>query len=133
MSARLSIPAAAIASLVLLALPAPGLAAMPKKSGVYEGMLHANSPTAVSKTIRLSVLPTGLRAKARFYCGTGRPSNLITFAIKTDGSFRGFSNTGSLTVWSIIGRFTTPTQAVVVLHLNATCDGKGGRSVLKLT
>jgi hypothetical protein len=27
----------------------------------------------------------------------------------------------------IVGRFVTPGKAVAVLHLNATCDGKGGR------
>jgi hypothetical protein len=132
MFARHVFPTAILASLVILALPTSGLAAAPKKSGVYEGTLHATSAAAVSKTIKLSVSANGLRASARFYCGVGRPSNQITFPIKADGSFRGFSNTGTLTVWSVIGRFTTTAQAIVVLHLNATCDGKGGRSTLKL-
>ena len=106
---KISIPVVVLSNVILLALPGLGLAALPKKGGVYQGTLHANSPTAVSKTIKLTVLASGLRAGARFFCGSGRPSNLITFAVRKDGSFSGFSNTGSLTVWSIVGRFTSAT------------------------
>ena len=88
---------------------------------------RGESGLAVSKKIVIKVLATGIRARTTFWCGSGRPANWISFAIKKDGSFKAFSNTGSLTVWSIVGRFVTPSKAVAVLHLNATCDGKGGR------
>ena len=121
--------AAAIAATALLALPTLALAAVPKPGGSYQGMLHLNSRTAVSKKVVIKVSATGTRAPTTFWCGTGRPSNWISFAVKTDGSFKAFSNVGTLTVWSIVGRFVTPDKAVAVLHLNATCDGQGGRFV----
>ena len=48
-----------------------------------------------------------------------------TFAI-TNGRFRAVRKTGSLTVWTLSGRFTTRTKAVATLNLPAACDGKGG-------
>ena len=48
------------------------------------------------------------------------------------GTFKAYSNTGTLTVWSFVGRFVSPTAARAVLHLNTTCDGKGGTLNLKL-
>ena len=51
--------------------------------------------------------------------------------IKPDGTFKAFSNTGSLTVWSFVGKFVSATKARAVLHLNAICDGKGGTLNLK--
>ena len=47
-------------------------------------------------------------------------------------TFKGFSNTGTLTVWSFVGRFVSPKQVRAVLHLNAICDGKGGTLNLAL-
>lgn len=123
---------AGVVAVALLVVPALASGAVPKRGGSYNGTLHANSTLAVSKKILIKVSTTGTRARTTFVCGSQRPANWISFAVKPDGSFKAFSNTGSLTVWSIVGRFTTPTQAVAVLHLNATCDGKGGRFVAKL-
>ena len=119
--------AAGVATIAMLAVPTFAACATPKKGGSYEGTLYANSGLAVSKKIVIKVLATGTRARTTFWCGSSRPANWISFAINKDGSFKAFSNTGSLTVWSIVGRFVTPGKAVAVLHLNATCDGKGGR------
>ena len=124
--------AAGVVAVALLVVPALATGAVPKRSGSYEGTLHANSTLALSKKIVIKVSATGTRARTTFICGSQRPANWISFAIKPDGSFKAFSNTGSLTVWSIVGRFVTPGQVVAVLHLNATCDGKGGRFVAKL-
>ncbi len=123
---------ATLAACALLASPGFAGAAVPKGGGVYRGTLHASAIAAVSKEIRITVLPTRTKARVMFFCGSGRPSNVITVAVGPGGRFRGNSNTGSITVWSIVGRFTTRTTAVVVLHLQSTCDGKGGRAVLKL-
>lgn len=124
--------AAGVVAAALLAVPTLAAAAAPKKGGSYEGTLYANSTLALSKKILIKVSTTGTRARTTFVCGSQRPANWISFAVKPDGSFKAFSNTGSLTVWSIVGRFVTPGQVVAVLHLNATCDGKGGRFVAKL-
>ncbi len=124
--------AAGVVAVSLLVVPALATGAVPKRSGSYEGTLYANSVQALSKKILIKVSATGTRARATFICGSQRPANWISFAVKPDGSFKAFSNTGSLTVWSIVGRFVTPGQVVAVLHLNATCDGKGGRFVAKL-
>jgi len=124
--------AAAVVAVALLTVPALAAGAIPKKSGSYEGTLYASAELALSKRVVIKVSSTGTRARTTFWCGTQRPANWISFAIKKDGSFKAFSNTGSLTVWSIVGRFVTPGQVVAVLHLNATCDGKGGRFVAKL-
>jgi len=61
-----------------------------------------------------------------------RGQSTLQFPIKADGTFKAYSNTGSLTVWSFIGRFVSKQKARAVLHLNATCDGKGGTLNLAL-
>ncbi len=124
--------AVSVVAAALLAVPTLAAAAAPTKGGSYEGTLHASAVLALSKKVVIKISSTGTRARTTFTCGTQRPANWISFAIKKDGSFKAFSNTGSLTVWSIVGRFVTPGQVVAVLHLNATCDGKGGRFVAKL-
>jgi len=126
---RISLLAAGIAVTALLALPTLAVGAVPKPGGSYQGTLHASAVNALSKKVVIKVSATGTRARTTFTCGTQRPANWISFAVKKDGSFKAFSNTGTLTVWSIVGRFVTPGKAVAVLHLNATCDGKGGRFV----
>ena len=131
MSVKLGFPAAILASLVMLALPISGLGATPKYSGVYEGTLYASGVVGLPKVVRLKVAATGKSARVTWSCG-GRSPNTIQFAIKPDGTFRGFSNIGSLTVWSFVGRFVSPKQARAVLHLNAACDGKGGTLNLQL-
>ena len=132
MSVKLGFPAAILASLVMLALPISGLGATPKYSGVYEGTLYASGVVGLPKVVRLKVAATGKSARVTWSCGTGRAPNTLQFAIKTDGTFRAFSNTGTLTVWSFVGRFVSPKQARAVLHLNLTCDGKGGTLNLQL-
>ena len=124
--------AAGVVAVALLALPSFAGGALPKKAGSYEGTLHASATQALSKKVVIKVSATGTRARTTFWCGTQRPANWISFEIKKDGSFKAFSNTGTLTVWSVVGRFVTPGKVVAVLHLNATCDGKGGRFVATL-
>ena len=132
MSVKPGFPAAILASVVMLALPTSGLGATPKNSGLYEGTLYAGGTAALTKAVRLKVAATGKSARVTWSCGGGRAPSTIQFAIKTDGTFKAFSNTGSLTVWSFVGRFVSPKQARAVLHLNLTCDGKGGTLNLQL-
>ena len=113
-------------------LAVSSFAAAPKRGGLYEGTLYASGTTAVTKVVRLKVAATGKTARVSWACGTGRAPSTVQFAIKADGSFKAYSNTGTLTVWSFVGRFVSPTAARAVLHLNAICDGKGGTLNLKL-
>jgi Tfp pilus assembly major pilin PilA len=108
------------------ALAAGALAALPKKGGLYEGTLYASGTAAITKEVRIKVAPNGKTARVTWFCGVGRAQSTLQFAIKPDGTFKAFSNTGKLTVWSFVGRFASATRARAVLHLNATCDGKGG-------
>lgn len=108
------------------ALAAGAFAALPKKGGLYEGTLYANGAAALQKQVRLKVAATGKTARVTWWCGVGRAPSTLQFAIKPDGTFKAFSNTGTLTVWSFVGRFTSATKARAVLHLNAICDGRGG-------
>jgi hypothetical protein len=124
----------AVAAIALIAalLGAESSAAPPKKGGLYEGKLFASGVAGVTKTVRLKVAPTGQTARVTWSCGTGRAPNTLQFRVAADGTFKAFSNTGTLTVWSFVGRFISPTSARAVLHLNATCDGKGGTVNLKV-
>lgn len=116
-----------IAVTVLSATLAAGaLAATPKKGALYEGTLYKSGTAALTKQVRLKVTAAGKTARVTWFCGVGRAPSTLQFAIKPDGSFKAFSNTGSLTVWSFVGRFVSATKARAVLHLNAICDGKGG-------
>lgn len=108
------------------------LAATPAKSGVYKGTLHASAIAALTKEVRIKVAASGKSARVTWWCGTSRAPSTLQFPIKADGTFRAYSNTGSLTVWSFIGRFVSKQRARAVLHLNATCDGKGGTLNLTL-
>ena len=121
-SAMLVIAVAALSA----ALAAGALAALPKKGGLYEGTLYASGTAALTKQVRLKVAASGKTARVTWSCGSGRAPSTLQFAIKSDGTFKAYSNTGSLTVWSFIGRFVSPTKARAVLHLNVICDGKGG-------
>ncbi len=102
------------------------LAATPAKSGVYKGTLHASAIAALTKEVRIKIAATGKSARVTWWCGTSRAPSTLQFPIKADGTFKAYSNTGSLTVWSFVGRFISKQKARAVLHLNATCDGKGG-------
>ena len=116
-----------VTALVLAAvLASTALAALPTKGAVYEGTLYASGVPALAKKVRVKVAATGKSARVTWWCGTGRAPSTLQFPIKADGTFRAFSNTGSLTVWSFIGKFVSKQKARAVLHLNATCDGKGG-------
>ena len=117
--------AIAVAALSV-ALVAGALAAVPKKGGLYEGTLYKSGTAALTKQVRIKVAATGKTARVTWACGLGRAQSTLQFAIKPDGTFKAYSNTGSLTVWSFVGRFVSPTRARAVLHLNAICDGMGG-------
>lgn len=107
-------------------------AAAPKRGALYEGTLYASGTAALTKVVRLKVAASGKSARVTWACGTGRAPSTIQFSIAANGTFKAYSNTGTLTVWSFVGRFVTPTAARAVLHLNTTCDGKGGTLNLKL-
>jgi hypothetical protein len=123
---------ALIVGALAVVLASTALAALPTKGGVYQGTLYASGVGALTKQIRVKVAPTGTSARVTWKCGTARAPSSLQFPIKPDGTFRAFSNTGSLTVWSFVGRFASKQQARAVLHLNATCDGKGGTVNLAL-
>jgi len=119
-------------ALVASMLAATSFAAAPKKGALYEGTLFASGTAGLTKTVRVKVAASGKTARVSWVCGTGRAPSTLQFAIDPTGAFKAYSNTGSLTVWSFVGRFVSPTAARAVLHLNATCDGKGGTLNLKL-
>jgi hypothetical protein len=114
------------------ALASTALAALPTNGGVYKGTLYASGVSAITKQVRINVAATGKSARVTWSCGAGRAQSTLQFPIKADGTFRAFSNTGSITVWSFVGTFVSKQQARAVLHLNAVCDGKGGTLKLAL-
>ena len=117
---------AATALVVAAVLASTALAALPTKGAVYEGTLYASGVPALEKKVQIKIAASGKTARVTWWCGVGRSPSSIQFPIKTDGTFRAFSNTGSLTVWSFTGRFVSKQKARAALRLNATCDGKGG-------
>jgi hypothetical protein len=122
-----------VTTIVLAAVVAStALAALPTKGAVYDGTLYASGAPALTKQVRIKVASTGKSARVTWWCGAGRAPSTLQFPIKVDGTFRAYSNTGSLTVWSFVGRFISKQRARAVLHLNATCDGKGGTLNLAL-
>ena len=123
---------ALIAGALAVTLVSTALAALPTKGGVYQGTLYASGTGALTKKVRINVAASGKTARVTWWCGLGRSPSSLQFAIKPDGTFKAYSNTGSLTVWSFIGRFTSKQRARAVLHLTAICDGKGGTLNLPL-
>jgi|SRR5687768_11602224 hypothetical protein len=120
---------AVVAALLVLIIPASLLAALPAKGSLLKGKLHAAGITAVTKPIELKVASTGKTARFTWWCGAQKTvSNryAISVAVKPDGTFKGNSNVGSLTVWTVSGRFLSPKTARASLRLIAICDGKGG-------
>jgi hypothetical protein len=113
-------------------LAVASFAAAPTRGALYEGTLYASGTAALTKVVRLKVAASGKSARVSWACGTGRAPSTIQFSIAANGTFKAYSNTGTLTVWSFVGRFVSPTTARAVLHLNTTCDGKGGTLNLKL-
>jgi len=120
------------AVVVTALLATTAFAALPTKGAVYEGTLYASGVPALTKQVRVKVAASGKSARVTWSCGVGRAPSSLQFPIKADGTFKAYSNTGSLTVWSFIGRFVSKQKARAVLHLNATCDGKGGTLNLAL-
>jgi len=115
-----------------VAVAGSAFAAPPTKGGVYEGSLYATSAVALKKKVRLVVNKTGTSARVLWWCGEGRPPSTLIVRIAPDGSFKGNSNGGALTVWTIKGQFLTRTKARASLQLKAICDGKGGTLNLAL-
>ena len=113
-------------------LASTAFAALPTKGAVYEGTLYASGAAALTKKVRLTVAASGKSARVIWWCGAGRAPSTLQFPIKADGTFKASSNTGSLTVWSFVGRFVTKQRARAALQLKATCDGKGGTLNLAL-
>ena len=131
---RISVALAAGVTLALLALPSLASAAVPQKGVLVKGTLHKASLTALEKSVDLKVASTGKTARFTWWCGTPKTiSNRysLTVPIKPDGSFAGTNSVGSLTVWTLKGRFVTPTSARASLRLVAICDAKGGLANLK--
>ena len=126
-------PAIVVTVALAGALATGSFAAVPTKGALYEGTLYASGAAAVTKQVRLKIAPSGTSARVTWSCGTGRAPSTLVFAVTPLGTFKAYSNTGSLTVWSFVGRFVSATAARAVLHLNTTCDGKGGTLNLKLT
>jgi len=131
---RISSVLAAGVAVAMLAVPTLASAAVPKKGLLLKGTLHAAGLTALTKPITLKVAATGKTARFTWWCGHQQlitHRNSITVAIKRDGTFAGTSNVGSLTVWTVKGRFLTATSGRASLRIIATCDGKGGLVNLK--
>lgn len=133
---RISAVLAAMIVVAMLAVPTLASAALPKKGVLLKGTLHDAGLTALTKPIDLKVAATGKTARFTWWCGrrkTVSNRNAITVTIKPDGTFAGTSNVGSLTVWTVKGRFLTATSARASLRLIATCDGKGGLANLRVS
>ena len=107
-------------------------AAAPTKGGVYQGELFATSAVALPKKVRLVVTKTGTSARVLWWCGSGRAPSTLRIQIAADGTFKGTSNVGTLTVWAVKGKFVSATKARMALQLKAICDGKGGTVNLEL-
>ena len=121
---------AAVIGAVAIVGTAP--AAPPTKSGVYQGTLFETSVTALPKKVRLVVTKTGTSARVLWWCGSGRAPSTLRIQIAADGTFKGTSNVGTLTVWAVKGKFVSATKARMALQLKAICDGKGGTVNLEL-
>ena len=82
--------------------------------------------------MRLVVTKTGTSARVLWWCGSGRAPSTLRIQIAADGTFKGTSNVGTLTVWAVKGKFVSATKARMALQLKAICDGKGGTVNLEL-
>jgi hypothetical protein len=121
----------ATSALIAASLSTASSAAPPTKNALYEGTLFASGVAGVTKAVKLKVGASGRTARVTWSCGTGRAPSTLQFQVAANGTFKAYSNTGTLTVWSFVGRFVSASAARAVLHLNATCDGKGGTLNLK--
>lgn len=120
------------ALIAALAIVGTALAVPPTKGGVYQGELFATSAVALPKKVRLVVAKTGTSARVIWWCGTGRAPSTLRIQIAADGSFKGTSNVGTLTVWAVKGKFVSATKARMALQLKTICDAKGGTVNLEL-
>ncbi|HEY6112708.1 MAG TPA: hypothetical protein VIV37_01275 [Gaiellaceae bacterium] len=120
------------AMLAAVVIAGTALAAPPTKGGVYQGELFATSAVALPKKVRLVVTKTGTSARVIWWCGTGRAPSTLRIQIAPDGTFKGTSNVGTLTVWAVKGKFVSATKARLALQLKVICDGKGGTVNLEL-
>jgi len=118
--------------LATVAMVGTALAAPPTKGGVYQGELFATSAVALPKKVRLVVTKAGTSARVIWWCGSGRAPSTLRIQIAADGTFKGTSNVGTLTVWAVKGKFVSATKARMALQLKAICDGKGGTVNLEL-
>ncbi len=126
--------AAGLVTVAMLAVPTLASSALPKNGVLLKGTLHDAGVTALTKPVDLKVAPTGKSARFTWWCGrqqTVSNRNAITVAIKPDGTFAGTSNVGTLTVWTVKGRFVTATSARASLRIISVCDAKGGLVNLK--
>jgi hypothetical protein len=122
---------AAITALATVGLYATAEAANPVKGATYVGSRGGGTSSLIKK-VSLKVTADGTSATALLYCGTARqPSGAPRFKI-ANGRFRAVRKTGSITLWTLSGRFVSRTKAVATLNVVTTCDGKGGSiSLLK--
>jgi hypothetical protein len=121
-------------AVVLLAVAIAGtaLAAAPTKGGRYQGDLFATSTVALHKKVRLVVTKAGTSGRIIWWCGEGRAPSTLRVQIAADGTFKGTSNVGTLTVWGVKGKFVSATRARMALQLKTICDAKGGTLNLDL-
>jgi hypothetical protein len=130
MHRRLAVSLVVILGATVLAGAATGAA--PKKGGIYQGELFATSAVALPKKVRLVVAKSGTNARVLWWCGSGRSPATLRVEIAADGTFKGTSNVGTLTVWAVKGTFVSASKARMALQLKAICDGKGGTANLEL-
>jgi len=125
---------ATVTAVTMLAVPTLASGAVPQNGVLVTGTLYASGQNAVTKPVDLKVAATGKTARFTWWCRPQRvitDRSSITVAIKPDGTFVGAHSVGSLTVWTVKGRFVTATSAQATLRLIATCDAKGGLVNLK--
>jgi hypothetical protein len=130
MHKRLVVSLVVVLGAAVLAAAAP--AADPMKGGIYQGELFATSAVALPKKVRLVVAKSGTNARVLWWCGSGRSPSTLRVEIAADGTYKGTSNVGTLTVWAVKGKFVSATKARMALQLKSICDGKGGTANLVL-
>jgi hypothetical protein len=115
----------AVAVLTVFVFAGVAAAAAPTKGGLYVGTI-----SGTEKRLEVHVAKDGRSATAAMFCFKQKVGAL-RFPVAA-GKFAAKKTTGSVVVWSIAGRFLTPTKARVSVALKTLCDGKGGLVTLKL-
>ena len=108
-----------------LTLTGVALAAVPSKNGLYIGTFDEGV-----KRLEIHVAADGKTATAAMFCYRQHVGAMPRFPI-TDGRFQAEKKLGSVLVWAIQGRFTSPTKARASVAMTL-CDGKGGLVTLSL-